>query len=143
MKCPRCGAPLDVTDYKSVEVDRCPNCHGMWLDYHEMDDLEDQTFADDRLKGMMMYAVRDGDISCPKCDSTMKVFNYRAYDLPIDLCPNDHGFWLDQGEAEQVEQLMKQRIKDLARSASAESVWGGFVKGLKSKKSLMDRIKGR
>ena len=89
-----------------------------------------------------MYAVRDGDISCPKCNEPMKIFNYRAYNLPIDVCENDHGFWLDKGEAEQVEKLMNQRIKDLKRSSSAEKAWVGFVKKLKTR-SLMDRIKGR
>ncbi len=142
MNCPRCNAPLDVTKYKDIEIDRCPNCQGMWLDYHELDEMEDKTFAEDDRKGMLMYADRDGDISCPKCDSTMKIFNYRAYNLPIDVCENDHGFWLDKGEAEQVEKLMSQRIKDLKRSSSAEKAWVGFVKKLKTR-SLMDRIKGR
>lgn len=142
MDCPRCNAPLDVTTYKNIEVDSCPNCQGMWLDYPELDEMEDKTFAQDQLKGTMMYAVRKSDISCPKCDSVMKTFNYRAYNLPIDACANEHGFWLDKGEAEQVQKLMGQRIKDLNRSAAAEKAWVGFVKGLKSR-SLMDRIKGR
>ena len=142
MNCPRCNGPLDVIKYKGIEIDKCPNCQGMWLDYHELDELEDKTFAEDDRKGTLMYAVRDGDISCPKCNEPMKLFNYRGYNLPVDVCENYHGFWLDKGEAEQVEKLMNQRIKDLKRSSSAEKAWVGFVKKLKTR-SLMDRIKGR
>tara|TARA_B100001750_G_C15309638_1_gene496571 strand:+ start:153 stop:590 length:438 start_codon:yes stop_codon:yes gene_type:complete len=145
MECPLCQIPLYETKYKRIEVDRCKNCHGMWLDYHELDELEDKTFDNDDLKGTLMYAVRDSKKSCPRCITIMKTFNYRAYNLPIDVCQNNDGFWLDKGEAEQVEKLMQQRIKDLKRSASAESAWVDLIKGLKSGKgkSFMGRIMGR
>lgn len=35
MKCPRCGADLRVEHYASIEVERCPECHGIWFDAHE------------------------------------------------------------------------------------------------------------
>ena len=145
MECPICQIPLYETKYKKIEVDRCQKCHGIWLDYHELDELEDKTFASDDLKGTLMYAVRDSKQSCPRCMVIMKTFNYRGYNLPIDVCQNNDGFWLDKGEADQVETLMKQRIKDLKRSASAESAWEDLIKGLKGGKgkSLMERILGR
>ena len=42
MKCPKCNSDLSIEKFKGVEVDRCPSCKGLWLDYHEMDQLEDK-----------------------------------------------------------------------------------------------------
>ena len=39
MKCPKCGADLGTEDYHGVQVDRCPECNGMWLDAGEIEDL--------------------------------------------------------------------------------------------------------
>jgi Zn-finger nucleic acid-binding protein len=37
MKCPRCGADLQETQYHHAVVDVCPKCKGMWLDAGEVD----------------------------------------------------------------------------------------------------------
>lgn len=44
MRCPRCGEEgrlmrHHVSYMKPVEVDRCQQCHGMWLDDTELDEL--------------------------------------------------------------------------------------------------------
>jgi hypothetical protein len=39
MKCPNCGADLRTEDYHGIQVDRCPECSGMWLDAGEAEDL--------------------------------------------------------------------------------------------------------
>ncbi len=38
-KCPRCGADLRTEDYQGVQVDRCPEDRGIWLDAGEIDAL--------------------------------------------------------------------------------------------------------
>lgn len=35
-RCPKCGAPLVAVDYRGVELDKCSNCHGLWLDCGEL-----------------------------------------------------------------------------------------------------------
>ncbi|MEP7324380.1 MAG: zf-TFIIB domain-containing protein [Gemmatimonadota bacterium] len=37
MKCPKCGADLVTEDLHGVQIDRCPECHGIWLDPGEID----------------------------------------------------------------------------------------------------------
>ena len=140
MDCPRCNVGLTIEQHKDIEIDRCPNCHGLWLDYPELDQLEDIVLAEDEVKGTMMYAQRESDISCPKCSDVMTTFNYRAYNLPIDYCPNEHGFWLDKGEEERVLELMGQRIKDLNRSATAEMEWDNFLRRVGSR-SFFNKVK--
>jgi uncharacterized protein with PIN domain len=39
MKCPKCGADLTTEDYHGVQIDRCPECNGMWLDAGEGEEL--------------------------------------------------------------------------------------------------------
>ena len=67
---------------------------------------------DDARKGMIEYARRESDISCPHCNEQMETFNYRANNLPIDHCKNEHGYWLDAGEEKKVLETMKQRVQD-------------------------------
>jgi Zn-finger nucleic acid-binding protein len=148
MECPRChDVELKVTNHLGIEVDQCPKCKGMWLDHHEMDELEDRVFNEDHRKGTMEYSKRGSDISCPKCQGLMTTFNYRAYDLPIDFCDAEHGFWLDEGEEKRVLEVMQSRKKDLVRSETAEGQWVGFLKGLKGQKSpssggIIGKVKG-
>ena len=142
MHCPRCNVELELEQYKGIEVDRCPNCQGIWLDYHELDQLEDIAFDSDEFKGTMVYSPRTSELLCPICRQPMKAFDYRAYyDLELDFCPEEHGFWLDAGEEKRVLELMGQAEKDLKRKAAAEAEWTNFL-GKAGSKSFFDRIKG-
>jgi Zn-finger nucleic acid-binding protein len=141
MNCPRCSVELKTENYKGVEVDRCPRCHGMWLDYGELDQLEDTVLDKDEIKGTMMYSTFQGKLACPKCGEIMQRFNYRAYDLELDFCRQGHGTWLDAGEEKKVLELMEQRIRDLNRKAKAEAEWGDFLKKIRSP-SFFDKVKG-
>ncbi len=127
MNCPRCDVGLDEKSFKGIEIDHCPQCKGLWLDFHELDQLEDHSMDDDERKGMIEYARRESEISCPHCHEVMETFNYRAHDLPIDHCKNQHGYWLDEGEEKKVLDIMNQRTRDLRRTASAEEKWVNFL----------------
>ena len=39
MKCPKCGMDLQTLNKGPVEVDTCFNCHGVWLDKGELEQL--------------------------------------------------------------------------------------------------------
>ena len=141
MNCPRCNSQLNLENYKGIEVDRCPQCQGMWLDYGELDQLEDTVLDKDELKGTIAFSAFQGKLSCPKCGQAMQRFNYRAYDLELDFCEQGHGTWLDAGEEKKVLQVMDQRIIDLKRKAKVEGEWGDFLKKLHSP-SFFDKVKG-
>ena len=127
LNCPRCNVALNEKKFKDIDVDHCPQCKGLWLEFHELDQLEDHSMDSDDTKGMLEYARRESDISCPHCDELMETFNYRAHNLPIDHCTNEHGYWLDEGEEKKVLDIMKQRVRDLKRSSSAEESWSKFL----------------
>jgi Zn-finger nucleic acid-binding protein len=47
MKCPACKTPdLLMTERRSIEIDYCPQCRGVWLDRGELDKLIAQDAAE-------------------------------------------------------------------------------------------------
>ena len=69
----------------------------------------------------------------------MTAFNYRAYNLELDTCEDEHGFWLDAGEEARVGEIIQERVRGLARAASAEAAWGRFLGGLRGRGGLFRR----
>lgn len=113
------------------EVDSCPNCRGMWLDFLELDKLEDVVFDEDAHKGSLMHFQTQTENPCPHCGAKLDEFQYRLYDLKLDTCTaNDHGFWLDAGEDERVMELMQKRATETRRKVSAEAEWKQMLKGM-------------
>src|SRR3954470_11231109 len=44
MKCPACKTPdLLMTERRSIEIDYCPQCRGVWLDRGELDKIIERT----------------------------------------------------------------------------------------------------
>ncbi|MGA7710833.1 MAG: hypothetical protein WCA81_02950 [Rhizomicrobium sp.] len=50
----------------------------------------------------------------------MKTFEYRFYDLEMDFCDQQHGFWLEADEDKRVSALMQEEEKNLGRKVLAE-----------------------
>ena len=125
MKCPKCATQLVHKSYKGMmEVECCPNCRGMWLDFHELDQLEDMAFDKDHLKGSLIHRETRTDLPCPHCGEALVEFQYRLYSLYLDFCPeNEHGFWLDAGEDERVLEIMRKRSAEMSRKLDVESEW--------------------
>ena len=130
MQCPRDGSELVEERVHGIEVDHCPTCNGRWLDHHELDELEATKGDEDDRRGTIRFADRESELDCPVCGERMAAFNYRAYDLELDTCHNEHGFWLDAGEDGCVRDIIDERVRGLRRSQSAEAAWSSFLDGL-------------
>lgn len=37
MRCPKCGGHLATEEFHRIQVDRCPDCHGVWFDGGEIE----------------------------------------------------------------------------------------------------------
>jgi uncharacterized protein len=134
MNCPKCKSPLEKYNYNGIETDKCTNCQGMWLDFQELDDLEDKEFTKDELKGSLIYNPQGTNLKCPHCDKTLVSFQYRINSLQLEYCEDSHGYWLDAGEAERVMALMDQREKNMERKYEAESEWTQMLQKLRGKR---------
>jgi Zn-finger nucleic acid-binding protein len=113
-----------------IEVDYCPNCRGMWLDFDELDQLEDVAFDDDEHKGSLVHYQTSTGFLCPRCEAPLQEFEYRLYDLKLDYCTQKHGFWLDAGEEQRVVEIMRQRNAEIHRKLDAEGEWQRTLKQL-------------
>ena len=147
MKCPRDDVDLLIEHHHGIEVDHCPSCNGRWLDHEQLDHLEATVpSTEEQRVATIQYARRDSELGCPVCGKQMIAFNYRAYNLELDTCEDEHGFWLDAGEDGRVRDIIEERIKGLRRSASAEAAWDGFLDGLRGSgsdgSSIWGRLKG-
>jgi hypothetical protein len=58
MKCPRCGADLRIEHFQGIEVERCPECQGLWFDHDEAHRLVDLNAK--RGVGGLFRAIVDG-----------------------------------------------------------------------------------
>ena len=141
MKCPRDGAEFRVEELRGIQVDRCPECNGRWLDREELGQLEATvTSTEEQRVATIEYSNRESELSCPKCGALMSTFNYRAYSLELDACREGHGYWLDAGEEGRVRDIIEERVKGLERAATAEASWDKFLDGIRGGGSFWDRL---
>lgn len=141
MKCPDCNAELVQKKRDGVEMDVCPSCQGMWLSRQELAELEDEVFDfGDNEKGSLMLASTPSSRKCPQCGNSMRRFQYRFYDLEMDFCEQQHGYWLEANEDKRVLALMKAEEKNLGRTVLAEDRFAAHLQFLRSG-SFLDRIR--
>ena len=144
MECPRDHVELTVEFHHDIEVDRCPMCNGRWLDHDELDRLEATVRStEEQRMATIEYAQRESELACPRCGKPMRAFNYRAYDLELDRCEDEHGFWLDAGEDGRVRDIIEERVRGLRRAARAGAGWEALLDGLRGGPgSFWDRLSG-
>jgi Zn-finger nucleic acid-binding protein len=66
-------------------------------------------------------------------------FRYRGFNLEIEACPSDVGFWLDKSEDREIRDVMKRRGSNLNRAVSAEKSWHKTRRG--EKLGVFQRVK--
>jgi len=118
--CPTCNIPLQtqrVSNFKNIYIDKCDECHGMFLDFGEIEsilreEIQKSGFKDiSKLKEIQNNPLaKDGAIrykNCPECQKKMLRINYQKRSgVIIDKC-SEHGFWLDGGELRQIMEWAK------------------------------------
>lgn len=137
MKCPKCGSDLVPTIRHKIQVNCCQSCKGMWLESQELEQLEDEVFDfGEHAKGTLVFGATLTADKCPECNALLKRFRYRFYDLEMELCEHQHGYWLDDDEDSRVLELMKEEEAQLERKLLAEDKWAATLKHLRSRSFL-------
>jgi len=133
LKCPKCNADLVPAVRHKINVNYCQSCKGMWLERQDLGKLEDEVFDyGDDAKGTLAFSSTPTTAKCPECNAPLKRFKYRFYDLEMEVCENQHGYWLDEDEDTRVLQLMKKEEADETRKLLAENQWTKTLKHLRS-----------
>ena len=104
--CPKCDVGLVIFNFKGIEVDICPKCHGLWLDQGELEELLHSTNAK-APNPLLTSHGQPGTLPageknfCPRCDARMVeilVEQPGKEPLVLDRCPREHGLWFDADE---------------------------------------------
>jgi Zn-finger nucleic acid-binding protein len=103
--------------YEGVNVDRCPQCRGVWLDDRELRTIishREQHFTPEQIEAVKAElqahhtgAESESQLPCPKCQKVMT--KVESSGVLIDRCPQRDGVWLDNGELEKLQILAEQR----------------------------------
>ncbi len=102
MKCPKCDAPMEKVEYHSIEVDRCTNCKGLWLDRSEKEQLKKMKGSEaidvgDPKKGAEYNEIEQ--IECPVCTTQMvRMVDVKQPHIWYESCPICYGVFFDAGE---------------------------------------------
>lgn len=141
MKCPNCDGQLKEENYENMLINRCDKCSGIWLEYPELEQIEDKVWSDEELKGTLEFNPVTSTLHCPECNTLMVKFNYRYSDLILDTCPKMHGFWLaNQDEEKKIKELMKEDMTDYERKIHVEKQWNRHLAFLQSA-TFMGKVK--
>lgn len=102
--CPVCRIPLVGFELDGIELDRCIDCRGIWLDPGELEAIAEAAGV---LPGGLTEAVRaakgekHGERRCPRCQRRLRTVHVGHREaMEIDHCPRGDGLWFDQGEME-------------------------------------------
>jgi len=96
--CPKCDAALFILNFKSVEVDYCDSCRGVWLDAGELEQIAGGPLPD--FLQQTGTAAPSKKYLCPRCDTPLHVINAPGK-LTLERCPEGHGLWFDADELPQ------------------------------------------
>ncbi len=102
MKCPKCKGEFEAITFKDITIDRCTNCHGLWFDMLDKEDLlklqgsESIDIGDEQV-GMKYREMRD--IDCPKCKLRMvPMVDKDQFHVKYESCTQCYGTFHDAGE---------------------------------------------
>ena len=116
MQCPSCKHALKKLVYKSIELDQCLNCGGMWFDGDELRNAKDK--EDEFLRWLDVDLFSDpkqfvgafSTMICPKDNGALYQISYDNADIKVDICKTCKGVWLDKDEYENMMAFLKRMI---------------------------------
>jgi Zn-finger nucleic acid-binding protein len=132
MICPTCKSQMIVVEHQKIELDYCPECHGVWFDSGELELLLDSLNLENRgqfvsnLLNAPEAKTPEKKRRCPICAQRMKKTAVgEKPGILIDVCRNSDGLWFDGGE---VGQLVKQLSEKLSGKPSSHYQVKAFLK---------------
>jgi len=93
---------MAIIEYRSIELDYCVKCMGVWFDQSEIDLLlkTAATFTDGMIPVFkkLTTQINEDVRPCPLCKKTMHKVSLGGSKTVLDQCPDGEGIWFDAGE---------------------------------------------
>jgi Zn-finger nucleic acid-binding protein len=97
---------MPAFELDGIEIDRCVECCGTWLDPGELESIAERAGLDPRTFMQSLPQAggrRHEQKRCPRCARKLRVIHMGPdRSIEVDRCPEGHGFWLDHGEVKAV-----------------------------------------
>jgi Zn-finger nucleic acid-binding protein len=130
MDCPKCNTPLKSVTYEGVEIDKCQQCSGAWLDDGEILKIirtKEETFDPKLIKETLALGFtgvpkneQQTSARCPKCQAGMEAINYDySSGIILDRCTEGHGLWFDGEELQKVQIVRERSEQDFEQNREA------------------------
>ncbi|MEX2489630.1 MAG: zf-TFIIB domain-containing protein [Pseudomonadales bacterium] len=102
MECPKCQAKMEEVTYgRTLTVDRCTGCKGLWFDVGEAESLKGKwmsEFVDSGDPDVGKEYNKIEQVGCPRCAKIMdKLADPDQPHIWYEACP-EHGLFFDAGE---------------------------------------------
>lgn len=116
--CPDHNLPLEPKSFRSIVVDVCPKCAGVFFDEGEVNKLrldgnDAMVELDDSVRPSEDHAIdfmvmKESPRACPNCRSSMDKMRY-LYNSPVmlDSCSNCGGVWVEDGELRSMRDVLE------------------------------------
>lgn len=100
--CPRCRGRLSEGRASGVRAEVCATCEGTWLD------AGDLTRALGVSRKIRVQTGEPGPLQCVRCpEQELVEVDYPGTEVPLDICPDCHGAWLDRGELQGLQAALR------------------------------------
>jgi Zn-finger nucleic acid-binding protein len=127
MECPVDGTELEGHTLRTVNVEGCSQCKGLWFEPDELRIAKDEAAPDlvwldfDLWEDPDSFAAEWSSRKCPHCGGNLAALAYADTGVTVDSCPQGHGVWLDGGEFEALIQALEAEAetKDIPAYLSA------------------------
>lgn len=114
MLCLNCGTEMTnhrvSTAHDQIAYDLCEHCGSLWLDAGELDKMAFRVKGSIEASTQEPIAEPESDLQrCPRCDNAhlYRVRFLDATDIVLRRCRSCHGFWLDGGQLDLLDQELK------------------------------------
>ena len=102
MNCPKCNAAMEKVTHQDIEVDRCTQCQGLWLEMGEREKLKALPGAQALDAGEAAQGARLNTVDrilCPECQTPMiRMVDSKQPHIWYESCPACFGVFFDAGE---------------------------------------------
>jgi Zn-finger nucleic acid-binding protein len=114
MNCPACKSNMEPVRIRTIELDQCQQCRGVWLDHREIDELFAIPKIPERFLNQERYRepplmVAEGERVCPRCGKDLRVIEVDG--IVLDACGACKGFFADLGELRQLADAAERRFR--------------------------------
>jgi uncharacterized protein len=108
--CPGCQNLFETISEPDFEYEKCPNCHGIFLDKNELNLLAIGHSGNIELNYINFDVLNSENKPkiCPKCRTNMQEVRLGQFSfIYLDFCPNCNGYFLEQSEDKKVNDYLQ------------------------------------